>query len=74
MAKIKYRIVEKGGLYHPQYKRWLCWNDIGYGFFTGDGLWVYGNYGRGSFKEAKEAIENHKARQIMKKPVIHLID
>ena len=74
MAKIKYRIVEKSGLYHPQYKRWLCWNGIGYVFFTGDGLWVYGYMGRVSFKEAKEAIENHKARQIKKKPIIHLID
>lgn len=72
---MKYRIVEKSGLYYPQYKRWLFWNDIRYGFFTRDGLWVYSyTMSRVSFQEAKEAIENHKARQIMKKPIIHLID
>ena len=74
MAKIKYRIVEKNGLYHPQYKRWLCWYDIDFGYFTKDGLYLYGYIGRLSLKEAKEAIENHKERQIKKKPVIHLID
>jgi hypothetical protein len=71
---MKYRIVEKGGLYHPQYKRWLCWNNIGFVFFTSEGLYLYGYYGRGSLEKAKEAIENHKARQIKKKPVIHLVD
>jgi hypothetical protein len=74
MAKIKYRIVEKGGLYHPQYKRWLCWNDIWYGFFTSEGRYLYGSCNRVSLEKAKEAIENHKARQIKKKPIIHLID
>jgi hypothetical protein len=71
---MKYRIVEKGGLYHPQYKRWLCWNDIAYLYLTKDSLYFYNDTGLTSLKEAKEAIENHKARQIKKKPVIHLVD
>lgn len=71
---MKYRIVEKGGLYYPQYKKWFCWNDIGEGFFTREGLYVYGEMGRVSLNDAKEAIQEHKARQIKKKPVIHLVD
>lgn len=70
---MKYRIVEKNGLYYPQYKEWFCWHDFVDGFFTKKGLYIPITAMFVFLEDAKEFIEEHKKRK-SKKPIIHNVD
>jgi hypothetical protein len=70
---MKYRILEKNGLYYPQYKECFVWYDMVNGVFTKKGLFVPRIAMFLYLEQAKEFIEQHKTRKC-KKPIIHNVD
>jgi len=70
---MKYRIIEKNGLYYPQYKEWFVWYDMVDGFFTKKGLFVAGIEMFVFLEQAKEFIDEDKTTK-SKKPIIHKVD